>query len=260
MRDSMKILGLGAAFFVLASGVPKEAGAGLLTSYNVNQAFIANEQSGSPQTTFGAYSVGYSFDRATISAAGLNHTDAFAGSTGFGGFYFPNNVIVPAAIVNLNSDPNGTNTTYGAHLRPGELLLHPGGTGGNGYVAPIADGALRYVVPTTSTYSIKGLFTLAHNGGTDVHVYVNGASIFDGTVTSPGQEAPFNLTTVLLNAGSKIDFFVGPGANGDIGSDSTGLFANITAVPEPSTVISAGIACAFGLGFGWRRRRAKLAA
>jgi hypothetical protein len=41
---------------------------------------------------------------------------------------------------------------------------------------------------------------------------------------------------------------------------SLDVTTGVSAVPEPSTLISGGIACLFGLGYGWRRRKAKLAA
>lgn len=37
-------------------------------------------------------------------------------------------------------------------------------------------------------------------------------------------------------------------------------FLTPAAVPEPSTLISGGIACLLGLGYGWRRRKARAAA
>jgi PEP-CTERM motif len=47
-----------------------------------------------------------------------------------------------------------------------------------------------------------------------------------------------------------------------IGGDGTGTAVSFTlaAVPEPSTVVSGGIAVLMGFGFAWRRRRKALAA
>ena len=244
--------GITLAVALLGIGVAGSAMAGPVTSYTVNQDFLNNE-AGAQSNPNGSYIYGYNFsptDPSQISTANLVHTPAFAGYTGVQGFDYPNGVFVPAIVANVTAST--INMPF-ATLQPGQLLLHPGGPRADGFSSPLADADLQYTVGPAGTYSIFGAFAGLDVGGTDVHVYVNGISQFDGNLTYGGS-AGFNLTLVLA-AGSKIDFLVGPGIDGGIGSDSTGLFASVVAAPEPSTLASAGLAGVLGLVVHARRRR-----
>ena len=239
------------AVALLGFGSAGSALAGPVTAYTVNQDFVNNEAGGQANPN-GSYIYGYNFspgDPTQISTTGLVHTSAFAGNAGVQGFDYPNNAVVPAIVANVTA--NTVNMPF-ASLRPGELLLHPGGPRGDAFSSPLADADLQYTVTTAGKYYIFGSFAGLDSGGTDVHVFVNGVAQFNGALTYGGTAA-FNLTLVLA-ANSKIDFLVGPGLDGGIGNDSTGLFASIVAAPEPSTLASAGLAGVFGLG-AWARRR-----
>ncbi len=124
---------------------------------------------------------------------------------------------------------NGTSQTYTdgnqITVQPGQIVLHPG---------PSGEYALdRFTIPVASIYSIDAVFSSldAQHGGTDVHVLVNGTSIYDAQVVVDPQH--FSSGWLTLAAGDTVDFAVGYGANGSHSDDATGLYATITAQPEP---------------------------
>ena len=106
-----------------------------------------------------------------------------------------------------------------------------------------------------------GAFSGIDLGGTttDVHILLNGVSIFDGNVNGfgPNTGPSFSLTRAL-SVDDTLDFAVGFGANGDFFRDATALAAHIapTAVPEPASFILLGTGILSVLVDGWRRRRA----
>jgi PEP-CTERM motif len=109
---------------------------------------------------------------------------------------------------------------------PGVLLLHPGAAG--------QYSVLRFTAPSTQLYTFSGLFSGFDAATTDVHVLLNGGSLFDSTINGLGSTQSF-LGLQSLTAGSTLDFVVGYGGNGDA-FDSTGLNLQIEAVPEPGTI------------------------
>ena len=163
----------------------------------------------------------------------------------------------------------GLNTNGGDVNPPGlstvaipndQLWMHPADGAG------ATDAVVTFLVPTTSFYSISGLFqrlTNAANDGAGNGVVV---SIFSGATqlyTSNGlagtpaaaTQATFNFTRVLAG-GSTLSFVVNN--NGNYGYDSTGLAASIGGVPEPSqwSLMIGG----FGLIGGALRMRRRSAA
>jgi hypothetical protein len=64
------------------------------------------------------------------------------------------------------------------------------------------------------------------------------------------------LETINISTGAVTQV----GDMGVIGISALAFQPNVAAVPEPSTLISGGIACMLGVGYGWRRRKARLAA
>ena len=71
-----------------------------------------------------------------------------------------------------------------------------------------------------------------------------------------------DLTFTATNVAETIKFqgiAVDPGGLNAVesGLDNITLTANVTATPEPSTLVSAGMAGLMGLGYAWRRRKAK---
>ncbi|MCY2987768.1 MAG: putative Ig domain-containing protein [Planctomycetota bacterium] len=109
-------------------------------------------------------------------------------------------------------------------FQPGELSLHPG-PGGQYSVD-------RFTAPVSGTYSVTAKFSSldTDHGGTDVHVLVNGKSIFDGVVVAT--PISFSSTPLMLAAGETIDIAVGYGPNGNYDDDNTGVDVTISAT-EP---------------------------
>jgi hypothetical protein len=114
--------------------------------------------------------------------------------------------------------------------QPGELSLHPGPGGELSVV--------RFTAAAAGPYSIAATFAgLAPEAvaTTDVHVLVNGHSVFDGTVDSLVAKPSFG-TVAHLAIGSTVDFAVGYG-NGNYYGDTTSLSATIAAIPEPASAV-----------------------
>lgn len=129
----------------------------------------------------------------------------------------------------VHNQPAGASTiTY----QPLQLVLHPGS--GSEYAV------LRFTAPQAGTYSYDAAFNGADSGATttDVHVLVNSIGVDTAGINFGGgtNTATLSSPSVLLTAGDTIDFAVGK-ANSTFFFDSTGLFATVTLVPEPSAFI-----------------------
>jgi hypothetical protein len=119
------------------------------------------------------------------------------------------------------------------------LILHPDNTG-------IASD-VRWKAPSAGMYSIGGLFEGVDYQGpttTDVHILLNGSSLFSDNISSYLVPSKFTILK-SLSSGDTIDFAVGYGVDGNYFFDSTGLSGSITkenssAVPEPSTLFLLG--------------------
>jgi hypothetical protein len=187
----------------------------------------------------GPWSYGYS---QTLGGPLIHHATSGSGS----GVDFWNTDIsigLPWIVRNSTATPiNWAGTTV---FEPGVLSLHPGP---QGEVA-----VLRFTVPSAGQYLISADFFGQDYVGpttTDVHILLNGTSIFDDVVSDYGISHPFS-TTLTMAAGSHLDFAVGFGSNQTYLYDSTGLAATITSVPEPSTLALVGLAA----GLLYRVRR-----
>lgn len=130
----------------------------------------------------------------------------------------------PNVMKNENSAPITSNMDWVYHPVSTYLHLHPG-----------ADGeytVVRFTAATSGSYSVDAAFRSLRLGGpdttTDVHVLVNGTSVFSGAINghySDG-EVPYQAT-LSLKACDTVDLAVGYGSNNDYYYDSTGLRASI---------------------------------
>lgn len=107
----------------------------------------------------------------------------------------------------------------------GTLVLHPGANG--------QYSVLRFTVPFAATYDVNGVFSGFDTASTDVHVLLNGISLFDSSIAGLGSTQLFTQSQ-QLSAGSTLDFVVGAGASNF--NDSTALNLQLNAVPEPGTI------------------------
>jgi hypothetical protein len=231
---------------------------------NVNDAFLADVGTTGPHTeTYGDFAYGYS-DTTTdpgflsgfsTAAYGFTPPSGFVNSPGVDGFYVDNNISVPAIVGNTTGSV--TTTTYGATLQAGQLLLHPGGVSApDGYTPPYSAADIRYTVPLTGRYDVTADFSQIHTGNTDDSIYVNGIEVAGPGVSSPTGPTLSYLSPGLLAKGTTIDIVAAAHA-GNIGSASTGLFANIAAVPLPRAVYGGATVAALALISSRFRRRAR---
>ena len=137
------------------------------------------------------------------------------------------------------------------HLAAQQGLLHPG-AGGEFAVVRLNVASSFTGLLQTEFAGIDGVGTT-----TDVHVLLNGTSLFSTVIGTFGQIQSFNQTLVL-HAGDVIDFAVGRGTNGNFTDDSTGFRATLStvapAVPEPSAP-SLWVAGLLSLAVARRRER-----
>jgi hypothetical protein len=131
-------------------------------------------------------------------------------------------------------NPTALIVNYGTvTLQPGQFAFHPGPAGQYEKV--------RLIVDSPATYLISGSFAGVDVFGTstDVHILLNGISIFDGNVSGfgPSTGPSFSLIRELTPT-DELFFAVGFGSNGSVFNDSTALSAHISQVPENSIFIS----------------------
>ena len=192
--------------------------------YNANDAFVSNEL-GAETNPFAPFSVGH-FDEATLGGftafSGAEHFDSWYGSPAIQGYYIPNGINVPAALVNTDT-VNPATTSFGAVVDPSQILLHPGGIG-SGTTPPFHNAILRFTAPSAGVYLIDGDWESLDDGLTRNLILHNGTTLFSSTTTT----STFNFSR-LLNVGDTVDFVVND-EDGSIISGSTGLRAVLTSV------------------------------
>jgi len=143
----------------------------------------------------------------------------------------------------------GVGTCGGGTLPSGLLDLHPGVSG--------AYADVRFTSSAAGLFAISGIFEGIDPSptSTDVHVLLNGLSIFDSTINSFHVPNAFNLSRTL-NVGDKLDFVVGFGGDGSFISDSTGFEATISpaasSVPEPASLALVLIGFVVAVAFRFR--------
>lgn len=129
------------------------------------------------------------------------------------------------------------------HLATQQGLLHPGAGG--------EFAVVRLSITSNFTGQLQTEFAGIDAVGTttDVHVLLNGISLFSRLIGGYGQTQSFDSTRAF-HAGDVIDFAVGVGSNGNYSDDSTGFKATLStvapAVPEPTSaaLLMAGLAVA----------------
>jgi hypothetical protein len=151
---------------------------------------------------------------------------------------------------NTSVDPNGpsfafnptastitiTGPTDDMVWNPYQLSMDPG-SGGQYCV-------LRFTPLESGEYQIQGAFSSVdqyYGAKTDVHIILNGTSLFDSEVYGTTSVTGFDQA-IQLNAGDVLDFAVGTDGL-PWGWDTTGLDATVTPVPEPSVLglLTAGL-------------------
>ena len=138
---------------------------------------------------------------------------------------------LPGVFYNPTAAPVSFSTIL---IAPGQLFLHPADVG--------VYAVVRFTAPSLGLYSIASAFTTIDTcpcHETDVHVLLNGFSLFDDMLAGDfGVPHSFSNSSISLLAGDTIDFAVGPNAAASF--DSTALGASIVTdapatAPEPST-------------------------
>ena len=203
-----------------------------VAQFNINDAFVASELAAGamsfPGPLGGTIGLGYNFTPSmpgTFATEGLVHTDIWAGAPALQGWSVANSAIVPSLTVNVTAA--AVNTGF-AVTGPRQMHLHPGHPSANAFAQPAAAAVLRFTVATGGVHTISGEFQSLNVGTVTVDVLRNGASILGSGASS---DATSFVEVLTLTAGDLIDFVVDDG--GDIGSDSTGLYASIVKGSPP---------------------------
>ena len=127
----------------------------------------------------------------------------------------------------IGPDPNVTFNTRSTALNapwaawaPKQMAMHPGPKG--------EYSAVRWTASAAGTYDITAEFTgTGSSSTTDVHVLLNGKSVFSGISSKPGIRAT-HAGKASVAIGDVVMFVVGMGTNG-YGGDTTSLTATIKA-------------------------------
>ena len=198
------------------------------TAANINDAFLAME-AGTPALSFpgpngGTITLGYNLTPTTpgtFDTTGLIHYTTYGSWPSVKGFAPTNGL--PAVAVNTLGSANAV--TGSITIGTDQIYLHPGNPSGNPVIAPFSAAVLRYTVPTTDRYDVTGSFDSIDSGTAGVNLLRNGIPLL--LSGGAGSDATaFSELGVLLKAGDSLDFVVGD-RNGNVFSDSTGLYANV---------------------------------
>jgi uncharacterized protein (TIGR03437 family) len=174
---------------------------------------------------------------ATFEAGFTSHSNP----NGVWSYGYSSGFTAPVTLYNLTSQPNvhGPNAQYWSSATPvtatSSVQYNNGPLYNDGNVDISADGLtlvwfgsqysdVVFTAPDAGTYAVTGAFLGSQNNvGSTVAVVAGGNVVFNSTVTSEGQVAPFDAT-VTLTAGSALVFSAGPGG----GTQNTGLSAFVT--------------------------------
>jgi len=218
------------------------------TVYSASDAF--ESAYASPTTTGSAGQFSFGYAGTTVGSAVTPYTaTTSAGTTHVLTWNPATSDLVPSVF--HNSSASSASTFYTVYLEPNQLAFHPGS--GNQY------SVITFTAPSSGLYDVAAAFEGADNGNgttTDVHVLQDGIVLDSGFVTgfhNPSGSVDFSGQYALA-ANQTLSFWVGVGANGNYGSDTTGIIgadltitgpgevtANApTAVPLPASALSGG--------------------
>ena len=142
---------------------------------------------------------------------------------------------------------SGTQTNIGTVVVPTNQLV----IDGENFIADV-----RWTAPAAGTYNVTGLFQRDDTSAAPVSVRIieNGTTALFGVdnFTTNGSQQPFNFASLVLPAGTTLDFAEGAA---QYNNDSTGLSATISTVPEPGSLALGTIAAVATFGLARRRKR-----
>jgi VCBS repeat-containing protein len=217
-------------------------------TYDAGNDLVANEVPNGSETNQNVAGVWSYGERPTATGTAFtlapNHTDSYAPSNpnslqGWVGSQLGNTV--PLLLVNTSAAPIVAPELGGpgGPIPAGSMIVHPADiSAANPY------GVVRWTAPVSGTYDLFASWRDISNGntgassGADVHVIVNGVSIFDAVTsieTNPADPTVSTTQVVTLTAGSTVDFVIGPNS-GSYGSDSAVFDATLTLQPSQATV------------------------
>lgn len=173
------------------------------------------------QNPAGAWSYGYRASGGGTFILFTNNSNVYGLPSGMHTWYVPNAYNLPGVIHN----GTGVTQSYFGATQPTTLLnLYPGAYG--------EKSVARWTAQTAGTAQVAGRFEGLDATTTAVSVVKNGStSLFTGSVTGFGNQAPFSLSLTVA-AGDTIEFQVS--YNGDIQHDSTGLAVTVTTQGTPA--------------------------
>jgi hypothetical protein len=188
----------------------------------------------------GVWSYGWSTTLGSVFNLDTSNTNAAFGRSGLSG-WLGNQISEGDPMVVHNGTANPIFVPGATTIQPGQLALNP-------YTNKYA--VLRWTAHSPGAFSITATFSGLSSVGdsADVHILLDGASIFSSTVNGSPSPATYSGVRSLV-AGDHIDFAVGFGSDGSDHDDMTALAASV--VPEPGTLglVGAGLSCLLSFRF-----------
>ena len=265
MRSTLlALLALSLISLSLLPGITQAA-----TLYNAGADLLTNESLNNPSElssiNFSVPEWSYGYRGTTLGTSLTLFTPADHVNGTYQGFADVNSICcgaLPNVIVNTGApagSPDGTVAT-------GDITMHPDGNAT--FPNSIEEKpVVRFTASISGAYDLNALFEDVDDccGGTgqgvDVHVVLNGVSIFDAQISREGSDALPDgttfATTLDLISGDILDFVVG--TNGLLYGDNTRFNATLELLPpapEPSSIVLLGLGTLALVRTGRRRRAA----
>jgi hypothetical protein len=134
---------------------------------------------------------------------------------------------------------------------------HPNGTTTSGGRDPVEQWAVRrWISGVAGVVNISGnIADRAGGAGNGIigHVFVGNTEVFSATINDGDSVGTNYSVNATVSVGMPIDFAIDPRASNDL-VDTTRFTAQLTPVPEPSSLMTALGACGL-LGGGWLWRK-----